>query len=520
MRKTPLLLAFAALLGGGVASAQHGVDVKAAYETHCAACHGPGRLGGQGPALLPESLARIGPKAVAEVIAQGRPATQMPGFADRLSAEEVEALARFVRTPVDPPPAWSLAEMAASRVVAVDPASLPARPVFAADPLNLFVVVESGDHHVTILDGDRFEPIHRFPSRFALHGGPKFTPDGRFVFFASRDGRVTKFDLYSLQVVAEIRAGLNTRNLALSGDGRVVAVANYLPNSLVLLDAGDLAPMKVVEVKDRRGKVASRVSAVYQAARRKSFIAALKDVPEIWEVFYEENPPKVYSGFVHNYEKGIEEGLAQTGRFPIRRIAVEEPLDDFFFDPDYRNLIGSSRGGKAVVVNLDVGRPIATLDLPGLPHLGSGISFLHEGRRVMATPHIKEAAVSIIDIKAWKPLKRIATPGPGFFMRGHENSPYLWTDGSLGPRKDTLVVIDSRTLEIARTLTPAPGRTVSHVEFTKDGRHALASLWEMDGALIVYDAATFAEVKRIPMRKPSGKYNVHNKIALSSGTSH
>ena len=76
-------------------------------------------------------------------------------------------------------------------------------PFSQADPLNLFVVVESGDHHVTILDGDRFEPIHRFPSRYALHGGPKFSADGRYVFFGSRDGWITKYDLYNLTTVAE-----------------------------------------------------------------------------------------------------------------------------------------------------------------------------------------------------------------------------------------------------------------------------------------------------------------------------
>jgi hypothetical protein len=42
----------------------------------------------------------------------------------------------------------------------------------------------------------------------------------------------------------------------------------------------------------------------------------------------------------------------------------------------------------------------------------------------------------------------------------------------------------------------------------------------MDGALIVFDAATWREVKRIPMHKPVGKYNVYNKITRSSGTSH
>jgi hypothetical protein len=45
-------------------------------------------------------------------------------------------------------------------------------------------------------------------------------------------------------------------------------------------------------------------------------------------------------------------------------------------------------------------------------------------------------------------------------------------------------------------------------------------VWKTDGALVVYDAATFREVKRLPMRKPVGKYNVYNKITRSEGTSH
>jgi hypothetical protein len=38
--------------------------------------------------------------------------------------------------------------------------------------------------------------------------------------------------------------------------------------------------------------------------------------------------------------------------------------------------------------------------------------------------------------------------------------------------------------------------------------------------VIVYDAATLQERKRLPMVKPSGKYNVSNKINRSAGTSH
>ncbi|KZZ68228.1 hypothetical protein A3763_14760 [Oleiphilus sp. HI0128] len=81
-------------------------------------------------------------------------------------------------------------------------------------------------------------------------------------------------------------------------------------------------------------------------------------------------------------------------------------------------------------------------------------------------------------------------------------------------------VIDKSTLEIVKTLQPIPGKTAAHIEFTKDGRYALMSIWDMDGALIVYDAQTLEEVKRLPMTKPSGKYNVFNKTTYSRGTSH
>jgi DNA-binding beta-propeller fold protein YncE len=337
----------------------------------------------------------------------------------------------------------------------------------------------------------------------------------------SRDGWVTKYDLWTLTTLAEVRAGINSRNIALSRDGKHIAVANYLPHSLVILSSDDLSVEKIFEARDKKGQ-SSRVSAVYQARPRDSFIAALKDVPEIWEIATDPDAPQVYSGMVHSHEKGMIEALPSSqGLFALRRIEIPEPLDDFFFDPTYRSLVGSAREGKsAVVINLTVGRDIKRLELPGLPHLGSGIAWTLNGRPVMATPHLKEGRISVLDTRDWSVVKVIETPGPGFFMRSHENSPYAWTDGMLGKAKDTLVIIDKRTLEIARTLTPAPGKTAAHVEFDKTGRFALVSVWENDGALVIYDAATFAEVKRIPMSRPSGKYNVWNKITFSDGTSH
>lgn len=473
--------------------------VEKNYADFCAACHGADRLGGIGTALLPENLVRLRRPEAFKTIADGRNASQMPGFADKLAKEDIQALVDFIYKPLAELPSWGAKEIKASHIQHVQASSLPDKPAFSADPLNLFVVVELGDHFATILDGDKFEPIYRFQTRFALHGGPKFSPDGRYVYFASRDGWISKFDIYNLKVVAEIRAGINTRNLAVSGDGKTVLVGNYLPHSLVLLNAEDLTLIKVIPTVGQDGK-SSRVSAVYQAEPRGSFIAAMKDVKEVWEIPYGKKD------------------------FPLRRIATDNYLDDFFFDPSYRHLIGAARDDKkGQVIDLDSGKKIAEIDLPGMPHLGSGITWEYQGHPVLATPNLKVPLVTVIDMTTWKTVKQINTIGPGFFMRSHENTPYAWTDGfnSGNPEsRDAMTLIDKRTLEVVKIIRPMPGKTAAHVEFTRDGKYVLVSIWENDGALIVYDAATLEEVKRLPMNKPSGKYNVYNKIMRSAGTSH
>ena len=89
-------------------------DGRALYAEHCAACHGAERLGGQGPALFPESLRRLRKSKAGKVIADGRPATQMPGFSEQLSPADIAALTAFVYQPLPQVPRWGTAEIEAS----------------------------------------------------------------------------------------------------------------------------------------------------------------------------------------------------------------------------------------------------------------------------------------------------------------------------------------------------------------------------------------------------------------------
>ena len=143
--------ALAALLLLAPAQAEETAEL---YREHCAACHGTERLGGSGPALIPETLKRSKPEKIAAVIAEGRPQTQMPAFEDILPPQQIAALAAHLKTPLGYVPTWEEVDIAASLTRNPDYAPVTA-PTFAADPLNLFVVVETGDHR----------DLHSFPTR-------------------------------------------------------------------------------------------------------------------------------------------------------------------------------------------------------------------------------------------------------------------------------------------------------------------------------------------------------------------
>ena len=487
------------------------------YQGHCQSCHGLQRMGGIGPTLYPENLARLRKKKALAVINHGRAETPMPAFSDQLSKAQIQRLVDYIYSPSETLPVWDVENITASRQVFFTEKALGNKPLFTADPMNLFMVIEHGDSSATLLDGDTFTPITRFKTRFALHGSPRYSPDGRFVYLASRDGWISKYDIYNKKTVSEVRAGINTRNMALSSDGQYLMVGNYVPHNAVILSAESLAPIKVIPVSDQQGK-SSRVSAIYNVPPRHSFIIAFKDISEIWEIPYsDKGGVDVYKGWAHDYREDSGEGKVENWRltnpFPIRRIPTDGVVDNLSFDDDYINLIGVNAKNQHVqIINLDTKKTITSLKISGKPHTGAAISWSYQGKKVLAIPNLKESKVSIIDMENWQLIKDIKTMGPGFFMRSHKNSRYAWVDVFFGPNKDKVHVINQDTLEIETTLTPEPGIKAAHVEFTQNGQYALLSIWDKNGALVVYDAKTLKEVTRVPMNKPYGKYNVFNKV--------
>ena len=208
---------------------------------------------------------------------------------------------------------------------------LPA--IVAAQPSpDLFLVVGESGGRVLAFDGES-EPTHRFALRHPPHGEPKFSPDGRHAFFASRSGWITRLDLRDF-TSTEIRAANDIGNIAVSSDGNYLAVAASDPPALLILDA-DLRLQRALPCP-------SGAPAVYDAGSRRSFVVSFEDVPELWEVSYDRAAAPIAQGLVHDFR--LKEGSFVEGFLNPRRTKLERPLGGLFLARGGSQAIGASVG--------------------------------------------------------------------------------------------------------------------------------------------------------------------------------
>lgn len=422
------------------------------------------------------------------------------------------AMAAAPTTPTTP--AWSDGDIASSRAQTPGAREWPATPQWVADPMNVFVVPEVGGHAVHLLDGDRFKTLGRIDSQHALHGAPRFSPDGRHAFIAADDGWITRLDLWNLRVAGRVRVGLALRDFALSSDGRWLLAVNEAPHTVVLLDA-ELGHVKTFGTRTHDGRPSAGAQAVHDVAARRAFVLTLHDAPELWEISYDPGAPPIYDGLVHDYKMG--EAIAKPGYHNIRRTPLEEPLDDFVVAPNAAYLVAATRpladgATRAVVINLDVRRRIATLPIGGAPAPASGVGFDWQGVAVLAIPNAQDGTIGVIDSKTWQVIRNIPTGEAHRVLRSHPTTPFLWV-GALPGAQGTPRLIDKRTLSLVDPAPGALGRMTGPVEFTRDGRFALVRSRTDSDALIVLDATALAEVARVPVNQPVGAFNLGNRVA-------
>jgi hypothetical protein len=107
-------------------------------------------------------------------------------------------------------------------------------------------------------------------------------------------------------------------------------------------------------VADRAGRP-GQVLALADHAARRSFIVALRDLPEVWELSYDPQAEPVFEGLVHDYRMG--EGLASPGFLGLRRSLLAAPVLGLVVDGRNPWVLVQQAGGTAVL-HLDVRRLI------------------------------------------------------------------------------------------------------------------------------------------------------------------
>ena len=270
---------------------------------------------------------------------------------------------------------------------------------------------------------------------------------------------------------------------ALSGDSRYLAVVHGKPVTLSMLSANDLRILKSLELRGLAKQPLEPVQLV-DAAPRKSIVAIMRDGLEAWEILYGANAPPVYDGFVHDYRSG--EGIAASGPFPVRRIALGLPIGPALFEPAFDYLIAAEGRERLVILNLNVRRIIAHIDVVARHLPETGASWRDAGGSLYAIP-ATDGSIALIGSRTWMVERRTATPAPAAGVKHDASTGTLWLwygDERVNSRIDVLSALD---LAPIATLTVPQGESVSGLRID---REAQITVLTPNGRFYVYDAAT------------------------------
>lgn len=360
------------------------------------------------------------------------------------------------------------------------------------DNHELMVIVEKDAEKLVFMDGTTHEVLGRIHDIGFQPHTSVYSPDARYMYIIARNGWFTKIDLNTLEPITSISVGENSRGTAISDNGKYIAVGNYAPGNVVIVDAITMEILKTIPTTgELDGKeVESRVGAVVEKGN--DFIIALKDLNSVWVIDGDEPTFAVV-------EKYWNIGNNQT------------PLHDAYLTPDGQHYLVAAMGANTVwVLNTDNWEVVGEVQTGETPHTGPGATW----GTTTYVPAIGEGRITAIDTTTWEPVAYIETGGPGLFIRSYPHDPeypYVWADTAFGEKHDEIYVIDARSNEIVETIRPVPGESSWHPEFTLDGQFVYI-VSQTANEIEVYDAHTFEVVKRIEANTPSAVSNIGLRI--------
>ena len=352
---------------------------------------------------------------------------------------------------------------------------------------DLGIVIERANGSVQVIETSSNTSLGRIDGLGDLsHASAVYSRDSRYAFVFGRDGGLTKVDILSMKVDKRVIQSGNSIGGAISQDGRLVAVSNYEPGGVKIFDADTLELVADIPAVYGNDEQLSKVIGLVDAPGHR-FVFSLWDAGEIW-VADMSSPAKPeirkFKGIGRNPYDAL---ITPDGRYYIAGLFGEDGMALL----DLWNL---DAGVKRILNNYGKGEQ--KLPVYKMPHLeGWAIA-----GKFAFVPAIGRHEVLVIDTTIWKEAGRIKVHGQPVFVMARPDGRNIWVNFAV-PDNDTLQVIDTRSLNIVKTLKP--GKGVLHMEFEPRGEEVWASVRDED-RLAVFDTETFQQVSTIAAEKPSG----------------
>jgi len=326
------------------------------------------------------------------------------------------------------------------------------------------------------------------------HATMIFSPDLRYGYLATRSGQVSRIDLATLERTGVVFTSENSIDNAISQDGRFIAVAEYVPGGLTLLDAETLKVLKKhpasFEIDGER--VASRVTGVVDAPGNR-FVCVLIEAAEIWVVDASKPDFPIEHRIKTNQHNPYDAMITPDGRYYVvghlesDRVSV---LDLTHPEAGVREV--SLRDPKQ---KYDKAMPVK------LPHLAS---WTVAGPWIFV-PLVGEDRLAVLDRATWNFARSIPLRGHPVYAVRSPTEREVWVSFS-GEADDAYVqVIDVEQLAVTDTIYL--GRRIYHMDFTPRGSHVLVSA-NADNKLLLVNAWSHRIEDAVEVASPSGIFGV------------
>ena len=355
-------------------------------------------------------------------------------------------------------------------------------------------VIERSAGKIAVIDYRSEKLLKKISVKGDLHHASMvFDADLKYGYVAVRDGLLIRIDLNTLEEAGTLQTSESSIGLAISQDGKTIAVSEYKPGGITLVDVDKWEIIGRIPAKVNFGgsEIQSRVTGMVDGPDN-SFLCALMDADEIW------------------YLEPAREGAASIFGYVIKKIKtpVSQPFDALI-SPDSHYYITAHIGSKlASVVDLRQNKSAAdSLNLmgkdkawnppPKMPHMESwGVAGDH-----VFVPIPGEKKLAMIDSRTMRTIRTIDVPGFPVYAVVRPDQREIWVTFSGEDHDGDIHVLDTENGRLLKEIRS--GKRIYHIAITPRGDRVLVAS-NLTNELVIYETSTYRERSRIKLDSPSG----------------